>query len=1010
MRKPPRFWEKTFASLGFVRRREGAKFGQRKSRAMRFESLEPRQLLSATVHVPLGLRQFLSRPMALASTDQSTNVSSSLSASGSGVQSAATIGTSSGLRAMASGVQPMVPITTLYWDPGHHHSASYGGSGVWDTTTANWYNGTTDVAWGGGPHIAAFNGQGGQVTVTERNPQRQPDDDQRQQRQSYEIDGDTLYGIGAASFTINVSGTATIGATLTGSQTAIYKTGTGTLILTGSNTYTGSTTISAGTLEVDSSGALPSGMGVVDNATLQVNTTTPFTISNNIIGTGSLIKSGSGVLTLTGNNAYNGTVNGGTLSVNNNAELGNSLTLNGGTLQTTATGITLFRSITLGAGGGTLDTDGNAVTLSGAISGSGSLTKIGDGTLSLTGADTYSGGTDVEAGTLKLGASFAASYPLTVNGGTLDLNGQSLTVSSLHGTVDADGNGGTITNNASSPATLTLADWNVQTLTYAGILEDGTSGGTVALTLSGNATLVLSGSNTYSGPTTISAGTLQAGAEYALSPYSDMTVGSGAYLDLNGFDNEVNTLSGTNTSHVENSAAGTTATLIVGNNAAGSVFSGVLQDVGTGQLALDKIGGDTLTLTGTSTYTGQTTVEGGTLNISGSVVSPVLLDGGEIAGPGARTVMGSATTTTLTSSASPWVYGQSVTFTATVTVSGPGGGPASGAVVFMDGNTPLGMVALDAPGNAAFTTAAMGLGDHTISAFYRGSVTQVLLPSGSDSIEHQVNPATPTDLTINSFTMDDQGQIQISYTVGNASAPPFSIGVYGSPDSAHLGDLLQTYEVSDPQFLTVGPQTVTFPADFSDGDPGNYLIAVLDPGDDVYETSRAGNVGNLSLAGTATAFRNGDDGNVYVFAEGCWWNNVAVTQDPTSGDVYVAVSSDSYYNGYTFSNASNVYVYSPGGSTVSIDPGVTAPCRSTPVRAAPSPGRPPTCRTSPWRPTFRPRRSPAGRRASSPSTARTTTPPARSRSNSRSILPAPRIPITITPFPARRTKAAASTR
>ena len=252
---------------------------------------------------------------------------------------------------MASGVQPMVPITTLYWDPGHHHSASYGGSGVWDTTTANWYNGTTDVAWGGGPHIAAFNGQGGQVTVTSAIPNVNQMTINASSA-SYEIDGDTLYGIGAASFTINVSGTATIGATLTGSQTAIYKTGTGTLILTGSNTYTGSTTISAGTLEVDSSGALPSGMGVVDNATLQVNTTTPFTISNNIIGTGSLIKSGSGVLTLTGNNAYNGTVNGGTLSVNNNAELGNSLTLNGGTLQTTATGITLFRSITLARAAG----------------------------------------------------------------------------------------------------------------------------------------------------------------------------------------------------------------------------------------------------------------------------------------------------------------------------------------------------------------------------------------------------------------------------------------------------------------------------------------------------------------------------------------------------------------------------------------------------------------------------------------------------------------------------------
>ena len=90
------------------------------------------------------------------------------------------------------------------------------------------------------------------------------------------------------------------------------------------------------------------------------------------------------------------------------------------------------------------------------------------------------------------------------------------------------------------------------------------STGTVSIVKAGGGTLVLSGSdNTYSGATIINAGTLQTGAEYALSPYSDVTVGDNGVLDMNGFDNQVNTLSGGG--NVENSFAGSTVALAVGN-------------------------------------------------------------------------------------------------------------------------------------------------------------------------------------------------------------------------------------------------------------------------------------------------------------------------------------------------------------------------------------------------------------------------------------------------------------
>ena len=185
--------------------------------------------------------------------------------------------------------------------------------------------------------------------------------------------------------------------------------------------------------------------------------------------------------------------------------------------------------------------------------------------------------------------------------------------------------------------------------------------------------------------------------------------------------------------------------------------------------------------------------------------------------------------------------------------------------------------------------------------------------------------APTTSLTVNSFSFDNQGQLHVSYTIttiNGSAAPPFSIGIYGSPDGVQPVDDLQEYDVSDPTLLSAGTHTVTFTADFSDLGTDKYLMAQLDADDEVYEMSRAGNLSaSVSLAGVHAVFQNPDDGNVYVFTGSGAGNIVAVTQDSTSGNLTVTVNSAAT----TFSSPSDVYVYSPGSDgTITIDPSVTA--------------------------------------------------------------------------------------
>jgi autotransporter-associated beta strand protein len=288
--------------------------------------------------------------------------------------------------------------------------------------------------------------------------------------------------------------------------------------------------------------------------------------------------------------------------------------------------------------GNFLFNDPHSVTFANSIGGTGTVTMDGGGTLTLTVENTYSGGTIFDRGIIAVTNDVAlGTGSLTFNGGTLEA------LSSVGGifltnAITLNSGGGTF-----------LAD----TGTFSTLLGD--ISGTGSFTKSGDGLLLLGGRNTYTGLTTVSAGTLQAESVTAFSAGSTFIVNKGAVLDLSGFNNTVGALGGsgvvTSTADdeggVENSsdamakptpaqAPASKATLTVGANNADTTFSGTIEQGEDASLALTKIGTGSLTLTGTNTYTGATTVNDGSLIVNGSIASKqtVVNPGGLLGGTG----------------------------------------------------------------------------------------------------------------------------------------------------------------------------------------------------------------------------------------------------------------------------------------------------------------------------------------------------------------------------------------
>ncbi len=387
-----------------------------------------------------------------------------------------------------------------------------------------------------------------------------------------EIDGGILAAkdaaaLGTGDVTIAESATlalsqGTLDNNVTG-EGQIVKSGSDELIVTGDNNYSGGTTISGGTLTADHADSL--GSGDIDNSgVLKVG---EGELENILSGSGSLVKTGTGELTLSGDNSYSGgtTITGGTLTADHADSLGSGDIDNSGVLK---------------VGEGDLENT---------LSGSGSLVKTGTGELTLSGGNDYSGGTTINDGKLiadnadSLGSGdIDNSGVLQVGEGELKntLFGSGSLVKTGTGELtlngDNDYSGGTtiddgvlIADNADSLGTGAVAN--------NGVLQVGegelknTLSGTGSLVKIGTGELTLNGDNDYSGGTTITGGTLIAASVNAL--------GSGD----------------------------------IDNSGVLQVGEGELKNTLFGSGSLVKTGTGELTLSGDNTYSGGTTISGGTL-------------------------------------------------------------------------------------------------------------------------------------------------------------------------------------------------------------------------------------------------------------------------------------------------------------------------------------------------------------------------------------------------------------
>ncbi|HGP2463517.1 TPA: fibronectin-binding autotransporter adhesin ShdA [Salmonella enterica] len=369
----------------------------------------------------------------------------------------------------------------------------------------------------------------------------------------------------------------------------IVKSGSDELIVTGDNNYSGGTTISGGTLTVDHADSL--GSGDIDNSgVLKVG---EGELENTLSGSGSLVKTGSGELTLSGDNDYSGgtIISDGTLIADNADSLGTGAVANSGVLQ---------------VGEGELENT---------LSGSGSLVKTGSGELTLSGDNDYSGGTIISDGTLiadnadSLGTGAVAnSGVLQVGEGELEntLSGSGSLVKTGTGELTLSGDnsysgGTTITDgmltadHADSLGTGAVANSGVLQV-GEGELEN-TLSGSCSLVKTGTGELTLSGDNSYSGTTTITDGTLIAANVNALGGGNIDNSGT-LMLDANGAFELANV-----TTHT-----GATTAL-----AAGSTLD-------AGQLTQEN--GSTLSIdlgaaTDDAVITADSVTLGGTLNVTG---------------------------------------------------------------------------------------------------------------------------------------------------------------------------------------------------------------------------------------------------------------------------------------------------------------------------------------------------------------------------------------------------------
>ncbi|MEO7101227.1 MAG: autotransporter-associated beta strand repeat-containing protein [Luteolibacter sp.] len=475
-----------------------------------------------------------------------------------------------------------------------------------------------------------------------------------------------------------ISSTGGFGIADFSSPASLIKNNDGIVTLNTTNSYTGSTTITAGTLQLGdgtTNGDIASSSSIANDGILILNRSIgSFTYGNATSGFGEIIKNGAGTQIFTGASTRIGitTINAGTLQVGNAGLTGS---LGSGSI-TNNTSLVFNRTNGVAQG-----------TDFGSIDGTGSVTQAGTGTVTLFSGNSYSGGTNINSGTVIVGGTdVLGAGPVTVAGGTLS------------GSTDVDGN---LANALVAQASTTSVFFtNGRNLGLNGNLSGG---GNINRTAAGGAaTVYLGGNNSgFSGTFTVDAngsaatrfGAATAGSQNA-KWVINQSFNSRASLDFGGGTIQFGSLTGTGFFTSQGLGINT---IEVGNLGLSEAFPGVLNQGAGSTLAVTKVGTGTWTLTGANTYTGDTTVNAGVLAVNGNAIAntnKLVINGGKVDPMGATEVVDSLYFGATQKASGTWgATGSTATHIDDVHFTGTGvvsvtSGPVGGYTSWADANAP----------------------------------------------------------------------------------------------------------------------------------------------------------------------------------------------------------------------------------------------------------------------------------------------------------------------------------
>jgi autotransporter-associated beta strand protein len=694
--------------------------------------------------------------------------------------------------------------------------------------------------------------------------------------------------------------TLTVNGVIGGIGPGLNVAGSGTVVLSGNNTYTGGTNVAGGTLRAGNGNAFGwanSQVTVNSGATLDLagnnfgcNNSGAFTYPVSVGGVG-----------VDGDGAIVDSSGGGNLG---NLSLTSDTTLGG----TSSWGISIpegiaSATVSIAGNGYSLTKVGNNnISINGAGGGSNSYDvfitgikniNIDGGTLSVQNATLLDnsqpgfifvnpGGTFNVGGTSYAGTSVSIQKPIVMAGGVLQ------TYSGAYGNAAIIANIFLNTTGKFSPP-------SGSTLELDGTISDGTASN--GISLNGMGVLLLTATNSYSGDTNINQGTLRLGSNSAIPSgigKGNVTIVAGAVLDVNGYNVAINGLSGGGAVSIQSGSSGT---LNVGNNNVNSTFSGVLQDT-SGTLNVVKSGSGTLTLNGYSNYGGGTAINAGVLKIGAAY---------SVSSNSGVTVTGG----TLDITAFP----QTVS---SLTIG------SLGALNLKVGNLLTSINAASFAGTLDIS-GATGTGEIMAYGSYGGGTftTVTGLPSG-DRLAYNANQLDiAAGLANNSIlgastTSVSLGRIMLNYVpttnvtaslAGGTSATGFGISTSGGATASAIGNAPGAVTPSASGTITIGLPNVA----------GSYsgIIEVQNSGDD-------GSGNGPSSAGTG---QGNAQSPILISVTGTVVNNRVVTSTSASfGLVHVGVllsqgitlsttGSDSQYTRVTVANGSNGFLTVSGGSS-----------------------------------------------------------------------------------------------